>query len=136
MSELPVRCGGIGGEHLGETSLADAVDVPGRAADLDTGGRIRAWAHALPTWALLANPEEFRLVYGDAVPGYQPLPRGAAPQAELRLCTGPLALAAAWPYAEHPHLDSDFQWADFDSGLLDQVRPAFPYPTSHPPSSP
>ncbi|MGW9136710.1 TetR/AcrR family transcriptional regulator [Streptomyces sp. NPDC055681] len=108
------------------TSLADAVDVPVQAADLDTGGRIKAWAHALRTWAL-ANPEGFRLIYGDAVPGYQPPEGGAAPQAELRFCTGLLALAAAaWPHAEHLYVDSDFHWSDFDPGLLDQVRPAFP----------
>ncbi|MFB6952246.1 TetR-like C-terminal domain-containing protein [Streptomyces niveus] len=67
---------------------------------MDTGGRIRAWVHALPTWAL-ANPEEFRLVYGDAVPGYQPparcraagrtalLYRPACPGRRLAVCRAP-----------------------------------------------
>ncbi|UUU43951.1 TetR-like C-terminal domain-containing protein [Streptomyces sp. NBC_00162] len=52
---------------------------------------------------------------------------GAAPDAAHRVCTGITALAAAaWPHPEHLHADSDFGWADFDAGLLEKVRPAFP----------
>ncbi|WP_249374432.1 TetR-like C-terminal domain-containing protein [Streptomyces avermitilis] len=52
---------------------------------------------------------------------------GAAPDAAHRVCKGITALAAAaWPHAEHRYADSDFSWSDFDTGLLDKVRPAFP----------
>ncbi|UZK53198.1 WHG domain-containing protein [Streptomyces drozdowiczii] len=52
---------------------------------------------------------------------------GAAPDAARRVCTGITALAAAaWPHAQHRYRDSDFEWSDFDPGLLDKVRPAFP----------
>ncbi|MFI9047122.1 TetR/AcrR family transcriptional regulator [Streptomyces sp. NPDC053427] len=105
------------------TSLADAVDA---APTGDPADRIRAWAHAFRGWAL-ANPEGFRLIYGDPVPGYVAPEGGAAPDAAQRVCTGLTALAAAaWPHAEHCYAGSDFQWSDFDAGLLGKVRPAFP----------
>lgn len=109
------------------TSLADTVDTAWDAAPaLDPAAQIQAWACAFRTWAL-ANPEGFRLIYGDPVPGYRPPEGGAAPDAAHRLCTGITALAAAaWPHAELLHADGDFTWSDFDPGLLDKVRPAFP----------
>ncbi|MBO0656928.1 TetR/AcrR family transcriptional regulator [Streptomyces triculaminicus] len=109
------------------TSLANAVDAAWDAAPAkDPADRIRAWAHAFRGWAL-ANPEGFRLIYGDPVPGYIAPEDGAAPDAAQRVCTGLTALAAAaWPHAEHLYADSDFQWSDFDAGLLGKVRPAFP----------
>ncbi|MFD7560847.1 TetR/AcrR family transcriptional regulator [Streptomyces sp. NPDC059835] len=109
------------------TSLADTVD----AASDDTpaqhpAARIQAWAHAFRNWAL-ANPEGFRLIYGDPVPGYRPPEGGAAPEAAHRVCTGITALAsAAWPHAEPRYSDTNFEWSDFDPGLLDKVRPTFP----------
>ncbi|WKX72523.1 TetR/AcrR family transcriptional regulator [Streptomyces sp. XD-27] len=109
------------------TALADTVDAAWAAAPAgDAAARIQAWAGAFRDWAL-ANPEGFRLVYGDPVPGYRPPEGGAAPDAARRVCTGLTALAAAaWPHAEHLYEGSDFQWSDFDAGLLDKVRPAFP----------
>ncbi|MCX4547111.1 TetR/AcrR family transcriptional regulator [Streptomyces sp. NBC_01565] len=109
------------------TSLADTVDAAwGAAPVLDPATRIPAWAHAFRNWAL-ANPEGFRLIYGDPVPGYRPPEGGAAPEAAHRVCTGITALAAAaWPHAEPRYSDSDFDWSDFDPGLLDKVRPASP----------
>ncbi|MBB5121655.1 TetR family transcriptional regulator [Streptomyces eurocidicus] len=106
------------------TSLADAAgDTDPAAAPAD---RIRVWAHAFRGWAL-ANPEGFRLIYGDPVPGYQAPEGGAAPDAAHRVCASLTALAAAaWPRAERLYADSDFQWSDFDPALLDKVRPAFP----------
>ncbi|MCX4986820.1 TetR/AcrR family transcriptional regulator [Streptomyces sp. NBC_00572] len=109
------------------SALADAVetawaDTPAE----DPAARILAWARAFRTWAL-TNPEGFRLVYGDPVPGYRAPEEGAAPDAARRVCTGLAGLAAAaWPYAEPLYRDSAFTWADFDAGLLDKVRPAFP----------
>ncbi|KOV58179.1 TetR/AcrR family transcriptional regulator [Streptomyces sp. MMG1121] len=109
------------------TSLADTVDAAWDAAPVpDPAARIEAWARAFRDWAL-ANPEGFRLIYGDPVRGYRPPEGGAAPEAAHRVCTGITALAAAaWPHAEPRYKDSDFVWSDFDPGLLDKVRPAFP----------
>ncbi|MFI1582063.1 TetR/AcrR family transcriptional regulator [Embleya sp. NPDC020630] len=109
------------------TALADAVDAAWAASAQDAPTqRIRAWAHAFRDWAL-ANPEGFRLIYGDPVPGYRAPDGGAAPDAARRVCVGIAALAdTAWDGAERAYGDSDFGWDDFDPGLLDKVRPAFP----------
>ncbi|KUJ65788.1 TetR family transcriptional regulator [Streptomyces albus subsp. albus] len=109
------------------TSLADAVDAAwADSAQAEPAARIQAWAHAFRDWAL-ANPEGFRLIYGDPVPGYRAPEGGAAPQAAQRVCVGIAALAAAaWSPARPPYDDGDFTWADFDPGLLGKVRPAFP----------
>ncbi|MEV7184976.1 TetR/AcrR family transcriptional regulator [Kitasatospora sp. NPDC093102] len=109
------------------TALADAVDTAWAASPQgDPAARIQAWAHAFRDWAL-ANPEGFRLIYGDPVPGYRAPEGGAAPDAARRVCVGITALAAtAWENSESPHEGGDFSWADFDPGLLDKVRPAFP----------
>ncbi|WP_131769990.1 TetR/AcrR family transcriptional regulator [Candidatus Protofrankia californiensis] len=109
------------------TSLADTVDAAWDAIPAEEpADRIQAWARAFRGWAL-ANPEGFRLIYGDPVPGYRAPAGGGAPDAARRVCTGLTALAAAaWPHAEHLYTGSDFGWSDFDAGLLDKVRPAFP----------
>jgi AcrR family transcriptional regulator len=109
------------------TALADAVDAAWQSTSAeDPATRIRVWARAFRGW-VLANPQGFRLIYGDPVPGYQAPEGGAAPDAAHRVCTGLAALAAsAWPHAEHLYAGSEFQWSDFDPGLLDKVRPAFP----------
>jgi AcrR family transcriptional regulator len=119
------------------TALADAMEEawngvapvqPGAAAadDGGAGERIREWARAFRGWAL-ANPQGFRLVYGDPVPGYRPPEGGAAPSAALRVCLGLTAVAAtAWPRAARLQGGGGFAWSDFDAGLLDKVRPAFP----------
>jgi AcrR family transcriptional regulator len=109
------------------TSLADTVDSAWNIAPAaDPATRIKAWATAFRNWAL-TNPAGFRLIYGDPVPGYRAPEGGAAPDAAHRVCTGIAALAAeAWPHAESRYADSDFQWSDFDAGLLAKIRPAFP----------
>ncbi|MEU2872777.1 TetR/AcrR family transcriptional regulator [Streptomyces olivoreticuli] len=109
------------------TSLADTVDAAWATAPApEPAALIEAWACAFRNWAL-ANPEGFRLIYGDPVPGYRPPEGGAAPDAAQRVCTGITALAdAAWPQAQLRYADSDFGWSDFDPGLLGKVRPAFP----------
>ncbi|WP_318206534.1 MULTISPECIES: TetR/AcrR family transcriptional regulator [unclassified Streptomyces] len=109
------------------SALADAVDAAWAHAPAEgPAAQILAWARAFRTWAL-ANPEGFRLVYGDPVPGYRAPEEGPAPDAARRVCTGLAGLAAAaWPYAEPLYRDSAFTWDDFDAGLLDKVRPAFP----------
>ncbi|CAM5514402.1 TetR/AcrR family transcriptional regulator [Streptomyces narbonensis] len=109
------------------SALADAVDAAWANAPADDpAARILAWSRAFRAWAL-ANPEGFRLIYGDPVPGYVAPEGGPAPDAARRVCTGLTGLAAAaWPYAEPLYRDSAFTWSDFDAGLLDKVRPAFP----------
>ncbi|MFB7586187.1 TetR/AcrR family transcriptional regulator [Streptomyces sp. NPDC056169] len=109
------------------SALADAVDAAWATAPADdAAARILAWSRAFRAWAL-ANPEGFRLIYGDPVPGYRAPEGGPAPDAARRVCTGLAGLAAAaWPYAEPQYRDSAFAWSDFDAGLLDKVRPAFP----------
>ncbi|QNP76123.1 TetR/AcrR family transcriptional regulator [Streptomyces roseirectus] len=109
------------------TALADTVESAWENAPTqDPAARIRAWAHAFRGWAL-EHPEGFRLVYGDPVPGYRPPEGGPAPDAAHRMCTSITALAdTAWPHTAHRYADSDFTWSDFDAGLLDKVRPAFP----------
>ncbi|MFF0293291.1 TetR/AcrR family transcriptional regulator [Kitasatospora sp. NPDC004615] len=109
------------------TALADAVDAAWADSAADTpAARIRAWACAFRAWAL-ANPEGFRLIYGDPVPGYRAPDGGAAPDAARRVCVGIAALAdAAGPGAEPAEEGADFDWDDFDPGLLAKVRPAFP----------
>lgn len=107
------------------TSLAATVDaalepVPAEAV----AARIAAWGHAFRGWAL-ANPEGFRLIYVDAVPGY--VPPDGAPAAEIRFCTILAVLAeAAWPYAAPLYADAGFEWSDFDMAVADEVRRALP----------
>lgn len=109
------------------TALADAVEAAwAETSTKDPATRIRAWADAFRNWSL-ANPQGFRLIFGDPVPGYHAPEGGPAPDATRRICTGVTALAAlAWPHAKHLYADSTFTWSDFDAGLLDEVRPAFP----------
>lgn len=107
--------------------LADVV-IAARDArkPADASGRIMAWSCAFRDWAL-ANPEGFRLIYGDPVPGYQAPEGGAAPEAEHRVCAGLTELAAgAWPTAEPLYADYRFEWSDFDPTLVAETRAEFP----------
>jgi AcrR family transcriptional regulator len=109
------------------TALADALDAAWEATSArDAATRIRAWANAFRNWSL-GNPQGFRLIFGDPVPGYQAPPGGPAPDAIRRICTGLTALAAeAWPHAEQAYRGSDFEWGDFDPDLVVEVRRTFP----------
>src|SRR5947208_4213908 len=95
------------------TALADALDAAWEATSAkEPASRIRAWAHAFRDWSL-ANPQGFRLIFGDPVPGYQAPEGGPAPDATRRICTGVTALAAvAWPSARHLYEGSRFRWPD------------------------
>jgi AcrR family transcriptional regulator len=109
------------------TALADALDTAWEATSAsDPATRIRAWANAFRDWSL-ANPQGFRLIFGDPVPGYHAPEGGPAPDAVRRICTGLTALAAvAWPHAGHLYEGSEFEWSDFDPWLIGEVRPIFP----------
>ncbi|MFI7003127.1 TetR/AcrR family transcriptional regulator [Nocardia sp. NPDC050175] len=109
------------------TALVDRVEAARDAVSVDDpAGRIVAWGEAVRDWAI-AHPAEFRLIYGDPVPGYQPPPGGPAMAAELRACTGLVGLtAAAWPHAEERQTVSDTTWSEFDPGLVEHVLADFP----------
>ncbi|MEU8318101.1 TetR/AcrR family transcriptional regulator [Nonomuraea sp. NPDC048881] len=110
------------------TSAVDAAEAARDAVpENDPGGRILAWARAMREWAL-ANPEGFRLVYGDPVPGYRPPEEGPGKEAEARACAGIVGLvAAAWPAArECASGGGAYTWDDFDPALVAHVREDFP----------
>lgn len=110
------------------TSAVDAAESARDAVpDTDPGGRILAWAQAMREWAV-ANPEGFRLIYGDPVPGYRKPDAGPGREAELRACTGLIGLvAAAWPTArKHRRGGGEYRWADFDRDLVAHTREDFP----------
>ncbi|WFB08978.1 TetR/AcrR family transcriptional regulator [Streptomyces sp. LX-29] len=109
------------------TSLVQAVESARDALPPDdAAGRLLAWATAFRAWSL-ANPEGFRLIYGDPVPGYQRPEGGAAAEAAHRACLGLTGLVAgAWPHARSRHADTDFDWDDFDPDLVAVVRAAHP----------
>ncbi|TMR92364.1 TetR/AcrR family transcriptional regulator [Nonomuraea basaltis] len=92
----------------------------------DPGGRILAWAQTVREWAL-ANPEGFRLIYGDPVPGYHAPADGPAKEAEHRACTGLTGLvAAAWPEAGRQAGGGDYAWSDFEPSLAHAIQGSFP----------
>lgn len=109
------------------TGLVDAAEAArdARPAD-DAAGRLLAWAEALRTWAL-ANPQGFRLVYGDAVPGYRPPEGGPAATARGRACAGLVGLIAdAWPHARPARLHASYGWPDFGEELGARIRAEHP----------
>lgn len=108
------------------TALVDRVEAARDAIPADDpGARIVAWGEAVRGWAV-EHPAEFRLVYGDPVPGYRPPPGGPAAEVELRACTGLVGLAAAvWPRRPSRAEDAQFEWADFAPGLVAHIRSDF-----------
>lgn len=109
------------------TSLVDALEAARDAAPRDSAAdRILAWARGFREWTL-ANPEGFRLIYGDPVPGYVAPRGGAAPEAQLRTCAGLTGLIAdAWPRAESRQPHGDYKWSDFDPHLVAMIEDQFP----------
>ncbi|MEU1954264.1 TetR/AcrR family transcriptional regulator [Nocardia rhamnosiphila] len=109
------------------TALVDRLEAARDVIPVaDPGGRIVAWGEAVRGWAV-ERPAEFRLVYGDPVPGYRPPPGGPAAAAELRACTGLVGLAAAvWPHRRGRAADDQVDWADFAPELTGHVRSEFP----------
>jgi AcrR family transcriptional regulator len=109
------------------TGLADALERTwARTEHMSPAERIRSWANTFRSWSL-ENPEGFRLVFGDPIPGYKAPEGGPAPDATRRICLSLTGLAAtAWPYAGPGSEGDAFQWSDFDPALSDEVRNAFP----------
>jgi AcrR family transcriptional regulator len=88
----------------------------------NTAARIRAHGLAYREWAI-NHPEEFRLLYGDPEPDYQPPAGGAALEAERKLCDALLELvAAAWPQASALVDLKGYKWSDFESGISSHAK--------------
>jgi AcrR family transcriptional regulator len=109
------------------TALADDVEAAWTAtASAKPATRLCAWANAFRDWSL-ANPQGFRLIFGDPVPGYETPAGGPAPEATRRICTGLIALAdMVWPHVSHLYEGSTFDWSDFDAGLRAEAQHSFP----------
>jgi AcrR family transcriptional regulator len=109
------------------TSLADAQEAARDAVPAeDPAGRVLAVGGAFRDWAV-GHPEEFQLIYGDPVPGYEPPEGGAAADAEHRACAVLTGLvAAAWPKAQSSLSDSDYEWSDFEPGFAAVIKASFP----------
>jgi AcrR family transcriptional regulator len=108
-------------------SLLDAAESARdkQPAD-DPSRRLVAWAEAFRAWAL-ANPEGFKLIYGDPVPGYVAPEDGPVAEAGHRACTDVTALvAAAWPQAAPLQSSRSHHWSDFDPQLVAVARAEFP----------
>lgn len=108
------------------TSVADAMEAAQDAAPPDPASRLLAHGRAYRDWAV-ANPEEFKLIYGDPVPGYQPPDGGAASEAELHACAVLAGLiAAAWPRASALQSAGGHRWSDFSPGFAAMIRELHP----------
>lgn len=109
------------------TELVGAVEAArdARPPD-DAGGRMLAWGEAFREWAI-ANPQGFRLIYGDPVNGYRAPAGGPAPAAARRACVGLTGLVAGiWPHVAPRLSTGDYRWSDFQPGLVTLVRETFP----------
>ncbi|WP_171162047.1 TetR/AcrR family transcriptional regulator [Streptomyces sp. I05A-00742] len=114
----------IGDVH---TALVDRAEAARDACPADDpAARLQAWWRAVRDWAL-AEPEGFRLVYGDPVAGYVAPVGGPAPKPSQRACLGLIELvAAAWPYAETLQPTDDHTWSDFTPALVEEIREHLP----------
>jgi AcrR family transcriptional regulator len=109
------------------TSLADAQEAARDAVPAsDPAGRVLAVGEAFREWAV-GHPDEFQLIYGDPVPGYQAPEGGAAADAEHRSCAVLTGLVAAtWPRAQASLSDGDYAWTDFEPGFAALINESFP----------
>lgn len=105
------------GESLAE-SLRAAVDS---APANDPGAKLVAWGCALRTWAL-ADPEGFRLFYGQPVPGYRPPADGPVDRAARRVCRELTRLVAA---ADPPMPEAN-SWAELHPDYVAKIREDLP----------
>jgi AcrR family transcriptional regulator len=105
---------------VGQEAARDALPVG------DHAGRLLAVGHAYRRWAL-HNPQGFRLIYGEPIPGYTLPATEAAASAAKRTCAVLLDLvAAAWSHPSDDWLAHPQQWSDFDPGLVSLTRDNYP----------
>lgn len=105
------------------TSLADTLEqARDRAPATDPGAQLVTWGLALREWAL-ANPEGFRLIYGDPIPGYEPPANGPAAHAARRVCGGLNRLVAALCPTPGKSADGSggAEWSDFPPSYVAKV---------------
>ncbi|WP_406636347.1 TetR/AcrR family transcriptional regulator [Amycolatopsis sp. WGS_07] len=109
------------------SALADKEEAARDAVpEDDPAGRVLAVGEAFRDWAV-GRPEEFQLIYGDPLPGYQAPEGGAAADAEHRACAVLTGLVAdAWPQASKRLSDDGYEWPDFDPGFAAVIRKGFP----------
>ncbi|MGV9386436.1 TetR/AcrR family transcriptional regulator [Nonomuraea sp. NPDC003707] len=107
-------------------SLADVMEAASGSAPVsDPVRRILAVTEAYRQWAI-THPEEFRLIYGDTVAGYQAPEDGPIQEAEERACAVLLTLVEmGWPVADHPEAEP-YGWPDFGVAYSTRVRELFP----------
>lgn len=103
------------------TSLADTLERARDTAPDDPGARLIAWGSALREWAL-ANPEGFRLIYGDPIPGYEQPVDGPTDRAARRVCGGLNRLVAEVNPAGRPGAE----WSDFPGDYVTKIRTEAP----------
>jgi AcrR family transcriptional regulator len=110
-------------------SLADTMEAARDSRPAwEPAERVLAVGEAYRTWAI-EHPDEFRLVYGDPIPGYRAPASGPASDAEQRACAVLLGLvAAAWPEAAAASTAcaEEYRWTDFKPGFVALAREAYP----------
>ncbi|MBO1414208.1 TetR/AcrR family transcriptional regulator [Streptomyces sp. FH025] len=109
------------------TALANLLEAAHRTARSDDpASRMLAHATAYREWAI-THPEEFRLVYGDPIPGYLSPTDGAGHEAAHRLCGVLLGVVgSAWPHMDTRRVGVREGWSDFQPGLVALARDSFP----------
>ncbi|WP_028938487.1 TetR/AcrR family transcriptional regulator [Pseudonocardia spinosispora] len=107
--------------------LADREEAARRSVPVeDPWGRLVAVGLAYRAWAV-GNPEEFQLLYGDPVPGYEQPKDGPITVAAHRVCAMLTQLVAAtWADASTVQPTGRYRWSDFDPGLVALVRENHP----------
>ncbi|GAA1698961.1 TetR/AcrR family transcriptional regulator [Fodinicola feengrottensis] len=102
--------------------LEDARDS---RPERDLAGRIVAVGEAYRRWAV-GSPDEFRLIYGDPIPGYQAPTNQATQAAEHRACLVLTGLAyAAWPQAKQTQ-GGGVRWSDLRPEFVALIRKTYP----------
>lgn len=106
------------------TELADTLESA-RDSRRSSGSRLVAWGIALREWAT-THPAEFRLIYGDPIPGYVPPPDGPGVRAAQRICGGLNRLVAEEVSDAHPDLSRTVRWSQFPPDYAAKVRAEIP----------
>lgn len=106
------------------TDLAHTLESA-RDSQRSGGSRLVAWGIALRKWAT-THPAEFRLIYGDPVPGYVPPLDGPGVRAARRICGGLNRLVAEEVSPAHPDLSRTARWSQFPPDYVAKVRAEIP----------
>lgn len=109
------------GSSLARALEASLDDLP----TADPTARLLAWGKAFRSWAM-AEPQGFRLIYGDPIPGYQTPTDGPSAGASRRICGGlnRLVAAAYREAATTPVVEAD--WSAFPPTYLTKIQSDVP----------